>query len=348
MMIPRYLILFYFVILATSCRNKKAIPDVSGIKVELQTIRFEKEFFSLDTSDPVNAYRALMLKYPGFAPLFASEILGIPANDSTGMASRALRQFISDYRPIKEMSDREITDIRSAENEIRKGLQFLKHYFPSYETPKKLYTFIGPLDAYAEGQTGGYGDIITPDGLAVGLQLHLGSNSDVYLSEQGQRLYPTYISRRFEPQYIPVNCMKNIIDDIFPPSSSNKTLLDIMVDKGKRLYMLDLLMPNTADSLKTGYTEKQLKGAFENEGLIWNFFLQNNLIYETDLMKIRSYIGDGPSTMELGEGSPGYISLFTGRQIVRAYMERNPGRTLPELLGTDAKTILNGSGYRPG
>jgi hypothetical protein len=142
--------------------------------------------------------------------------------------------------------------------------------------------------------------------------------------------------------------MKNIIDDIFPPASSNKTLLDIMVDKGKRLYMLDLLMPNTADSLKTGYTEKQLKGAFENEGLIWNFFLQNNLIYETDLMKIRSYIGDGPSTMELGEGSPGYISLFTGRQIVRAYMERNPGRTLPELLGTDAKTILNGSGYRPG
>lgn len=343
----RYTFCFCILLLFASCKNVRQTPDVTGIRVELQTIRFEKEFFSMDTSDPVASYGLIKAKYPDFAPLFASEILGIPPGDSSGMAARAFRQFIKDYRPILDMTDSELADMRSVESGVRKSLQYLKHYFPAYEAPTKLITFIGPLDAYAEGKTGGYGDIITREGLAVGLQLHLGGSSEIYLSEQGQRLYPAYISRRFDKAYIPVNCMKNIIDDIFPGSAADKTLLDFMVDKGKRLYLLDLMLPDEADTLKIGYSEAQLKGAFENEGLIWNYFLQNNLIYETDIPKIRSYITDGPRTMELGEGSPGYISLFTGRQIVRAYMERNPETPLKDLLAMDAKSILNGSRYRP-
>ena len=61
-----------------------------------------------------------------------------------------------------------------------------------------------------------------------------------------------------------------------------------MVDKGKRLYILDKLLPQTPDSLKIGYTANQLKGADKNEGLIWNFFVENNLLYETDGQKIKS------------------------------------------------------------
>ena len=52
-----------------------------------------------------------------------------------------------------------------------------------------------------------------------------------------------YISRRFKPDYIPVNCAKNIIDDLYPDESKTSALIDQMVDKGKRLYVLDLLTP---------------------------------------------------------------------------------------------------------
>jgi hypothetical protein len=67
--------------------------------------------------------------------------------------------------------------------------------------------------AFATNQTGGSGDIITTDALAAGLQLHLGANAEIYNTEQGMQLYQTYISKRFTPSYIPVNAMKNIIDD---------------------------------------------------------------------------------------------------------------------------------------
>ncbi len=33
-----------------------------------------------------------------------------------------------------------------------------------------------------------------------------------------------------------------------------------MIEKGKRLYVLDKILPNTADTLKTGYTAAQLTG----------------------------------------------------------------------------------------
>jgi hypothetical protein len=330
-----------------SCQDQQKTPDVSGIPVKLDLVRFEKDFFALDSARLGEGMQQLLQKYPGFTLDFIERILGIPMADQTGMKEAALLQFLRDYHPILQLSEAAVGDMSTHTASVKKGLQYVKHYFPDYKLPEKLITFVGPLDAYAEGKTGGYGDIITTDALAVGLQLHLGSQSEVYLSEQGQQLYPAYISRRFDPAYIPVNCMKNIIDDLYPGTGANKTLLDQMVDKGKRLYLLDLFLPDTQDTLKIGYTANQLKGALKNEGLIWNFFTENNLLYETDAQKLKSYLGDGPKTTELGDDSPGYIALFTGRQIVRTYMEKFPETSLRDLLSMDAKQILSESKYKP-
>jgi len=346
-MLRNTVLIFVLPLLFFACGSGEKTPDVSHIKVDIQTLRFEKDFFAMDTNQMPASFAALAIKYPFFAGQFTELILGIPMQDTSGMKFYAMKKFLSDYSSIKDSADQAVGDFSKSEAEIKKGLQYLKYYFPEYPAPKQLITFIGPLDAYAEGRTGGYGDIITSEALAVGLQLHLGSNSVIYTSEQGQRLYPAYISRRFDPAYIPVNCMKNIIDDLFTGLPGDKNLLDLMVDKGKRLFILDKLLPQTADSLKIGYTENQLKGAEKNEGLIWNFFNENNLLFESDAQMIKSYVGDGPKTVELGDESPGYIALYTGRQIVRAYMDKNPKTSLKELLALDAKTILNESKYKP-
>jgi hypothetical protein len=203
------------------------------------------------------------------------------------------------------------------------------------------------MDAYFEGSLGGYGDVITHDALAVGLQLHMGRNFSLYMSEMGQSLYPSYISRRFTPEYIPVNCTKNIIDDLYPDQSTGKHLVIQMVEKGKRLYLLDKLMPFTHDSLKIGYTESQLKGCYNNEGLIWNYFLTNGLLYNNDPAMIKNYIGESPNTPEFGEGAPGNIGLFTGWQIVKKYMDKNETLSPDELMKTDSKKIFEESKYRP-
>lgn len=328
------------------CNGGPATPDVSGIKVVLETKRFEKDFFSIDTTKIESELDRLEKKYPDFLHVFIFNLLGLEGIDSSKITPALLR-FMNDYRPIYDSSKLLESGIADASSEIEASLKLVNYYFPAYPLPKEFITFIGPIDAFAAGETGSYSEIITPTALCSGLQLHLGNNSMVYTSEAGIQLYPEYISRRFTVEYIPVNCIKNIIDDIYPPRNNTRSLIEIMIEHGKRMYLLDLLLPEAEESLKLGYSKNQIKGLKENEGFIWNFFTANNLLFETDIAKIRSYISDGPFTTELGEQSPGFISLFTGRQIIYAYMNKHPDTKIETLLSMDPKKILSGSAYKP-
>ena len=329
-----------------SCGNN--VPDVSNIKVDLQVQRFEQDFFAMDTNNIPASLQHLQGKYPMFLNDYLVNILGLPLLNTRDTAvERAIRKFIADYRPIKDTAEKVFASTDDIAKEVKRGLQFAVYYFPGYKPPQKLITFIGPLDAYYEASLGGHGDIITHDALGTGLQLHMGKNFSVYRTEMGQQLYPAYISRRFEPAYIPVNCMKNVIDDLFPDKSGGRPLIEQMIEKGKRMYVLDKLLPYTDDSLKIGYTKKQLEGCYENEGLIWNFFLTNNLLYGIDPAINKNYVQDGPKTEELGEASPGYIGLFVGWQIVKKYMAQHDKLSLPELMQTNAKKIFEESKYKP-
>jgi hypothetical protein len=323
-----------------SCNDKK-VPNVSGIKVTLSVNRFEQDFFAMDTNNIMASLQKLSNKYPLFLGDFLYNIMELPSISDTSIQTQALlKKFIADYRPVKDSVDNVFKNFGDIEKEMKKGLQFVKYYFPAYKTPPQVITYIGPME--------GYSDVITRDALAVGLQLHMGNNYSLYKSSMGQSVFPDYISRRFTPDYIVVNCMKNIINDIVPEKSGGRPLIEQMVEKGKRLYVLDKILPYTEDTLKTGYTAQQLKGCYSNEGNIWNYFLTNNLLFNIDPADIKSYMEEAPNTPELGEASPGAIGIFIGWQIVKKYVGKNPDLSLNELLNTDPKKIFEESKYRPG
>ena len=327
------------IIISSSCRGRNT-PDVSGIKVPLQLQRFDKDFFSINTNHADQSLQQLQQKYPSFLRDFVYNILALPSQpDSTRAVEQQVKAFISSYKPLKDSADKIFTNLQTTEKEVRKGLQFVKHYFPSYKLPTQLITFIGPINSY--------GNILTTDALAVGLQLYMGKNFSLYQSEAGQEMYPAYISRRFEKEYIPVNCIKTIVDDIFPDNNAGRPLVEQMVQAGKRLYMLDQLLPETADTLKTGYTQKQLEGCYANEGTIWSFFVQNDLLYVSDPSLIKDYMNDAPQTQAFGKESPGFIGQFCGWQIVKKWMAKNEKVSLEDLLKTDPKIIFQQAKYKP-
>lgn len=338
---------FLLIVCIISCKNKTT-PDVSGISVNLETVRFEKDFFAIDTNNLEQSLQVIFNKHPAFFRDYLQHILGIPpATDSGEQTMQAITQFLHDYGPVYDSAMKVFPDLNDEEKKIAEGLKHVKYYFPQYQLPTRLITFIGPMDAYFEASTGGYGDVITTEGLAIGLQLHLGKSFSMYTSEMGLALFPSYISRKFSPEYIHVNCIKNIIDDMFPDQSSDKTLIEQMVEKGKRIYLADKLLPDTHDTLKIGYTSQQLEGCRKNEALIWNYFVKNGLVFNNDPSLIKNYIGDSPNTPEFGEGAPGYIGLFTGWQIVKKFMEQNEGMELSKLMKLDPRQLFEESKYRP-
>lgn len=328
------LILFF----AISC-NDNNIPDVSNIKVDVTLQRFEKDFFAIDTTRVLDELQRLGIKYPSFANDFTGQILGFDNSIPPDSLTKYIKLFIKDYRFVKDSADKLFADFEPYAEEIKKGLQFVKHYFPSYNHPKQIITFIGPFD--------GYSDVLTADAFAVGLQLHMGSNFSFYKSDISRDIFPEYISRKFTPEYIPVNCLRNIVDDMYPDKSIGKPLIEQMVEKGKRLYILDKFLPETNEHLKIGYTEKQLKDSYDNEAVIWNFFLTNDLLNNADQNIVKNYIGESPKTQELGEGSPGNIGSFSGLQIVKKYMEKFPETKMQDLMNKPPREIYSQSKYKP-
>ncbi len=343
------MIFVFLSIVIFSCSNDKN-PDVSGIKIDVITQRFEKDFFALDTNNLINGLQRLQQKYPGFTNDFVSNILGLNlsgVHNNGSSEDSAVKIFIRDYRPLKDSADKVFSNFDNESNNIRKGLKYLKYYFPKYPTPQKIITFIGPIDAFFQTSFGTGGDIITKEGLGVGLQLHLGSNSSYYKNALGQELYPEYLSKTFTPQSVAVNCFKNIIDDMYPDKSIGKALIEQMVEKGKRLYLLDKLLPDVPEHIKIGYTAKQVESAHKNEAVIWDFFLSNELLNNAEQNITKNYVGESPKTQELGEDAPGNLGSFTGWQIVKKYMEKNPETSLQKLMNIDAREIYSTTKYKP-
>ena len=326
-------------VLFSSCNSGDKIPDVSSIKIELTTQHFEKDLFGLDTLNYTTQLDQLQAKYPSFGENFLTTILNCDPKWPADSTANYVRGFTRAYKSLYDTAEIVFKDFAPYEKDIKQGLQFLKYYFPEYKAPNRIITYIGPVD--------GFGDILTDDAIIVGLHQHLGKNYSLYRSALVQETYPQYISDRFGPDYIGVNCMKNIVLDMFPENLEDKPLVQQMVEKGKRLYVLTKLMPYTEEYKLIGYRKEQLADTYSHERAVWDLFVQNGFLQTIDNNIIKNYIGDSPKTQELGESSPGNIGSFAGWQIVKKYMGKNPKTTLKQLMATDAETIFAEAKYKP-
>ena len=322
-----------------SCSNKNKIPDVSAIKISLDTERFEKNLFDTNAVSLPMYIRHLQTDNPAFTHTFLTRILNVDPKWPADTAALYVNGFIKAYRLLYNDVEKKFSDFSTYENEIKLSLQLVKHYFPDYKTPEKIITYIGPPD--------GFGDILAPEGLLVGLHHHLGKDYPLYKTEMVQQFYPAYISRRFEPDYISINAIKNIAADIYPEKDNDQPLVNQMIENGKRLFMLQMLLPKTAEYKLIGYTEDQFKDCIAHEAVIWDMFIKNNLLQSIDKNIMKNYVDEGPTTQELGAGSPGNIGSFAGWQIVKKYMQKNTAITLQQLINTEAETIFREAKYKP-
>lgn len=121
-----------------------------------------------------------------------------------------------------------------------------------------------------------------------------------------------------------------------------------MIYQGKVLYATDVLSPDIPDTIKTGYSEIQLQWALSHEEEIWSFFIEQQLLYNTNPKTYLKYIHDGNSTSGFPKEAPARLGAFIGWKMVRAYMKKHEGITLQQLFEMkDAQKILSESGYKP-
>jgi len=320
------------------CNNGDNIPDVSAIKVTLQVKRFDKDLFALDSNQLPAQWPSVASKYPAFAPVFLRSVLGLgPQADSPRLAYGELRHFITQNQVLEDSVQAKFGDFSKQQQELQNDFRYIKYYYPDYAIPT-IIPFIGNF---------GGREVYSQDGLAISLDYYMGADFSYYQIPEVQEVYPAFVSRRFSPEYLPVNCMAAIVDDMYPAGDDTANLMAQIIDRGKRLYLLDKFLPRTADTLKIGYTGKQYEWCKANEGLIWSFLVQQNVLYTIDPDKVKTYMGDAPTTQTMPDQSPGSIGSFVGWQIVRKYVSRKGDPGPKALMAVPVKDLLAGAQYNP-
>jgi hypothetical protein len=334
--------LFLFSNCTSDDADRPKTPDVSGIQVTLDINRFDQKMAALDTNNTVAAVTALEQASPEFSSIYFEKIIGIKdPKDSVGAYRNEVRKFLTDpsMRYMMDSISKVFPDLTAEKREIEQGLRFFKHYFPKKTVPTTLYTMPSAYNFAAV--------FPTDNAIAVGLDMFLGKDYSVYeaLATTGQ--YPRFVSRTFRREYLVDRVFELLISDISGEPSGNR-LLDYMIHNGKKLYVLDCLLPKTPDSIKLNYTTEQMKGIYANESFTWGRILKQNLIYSTTFQDFQKLVMPAPNAPIIAEEAPGAIGNFIGWQIVKQYMKRHPNTTLEDLLALkDVQKLLDESKYKP-
>lgn len=307
--------------------------DVSASTVQVKITRVEKELMDIRTPQDAHAF---LTKYPDLAKQFFA-IDHYPKKEilETNLSKLAQDTAINViYKQTQETYD----NIEDLESQFAAAFSHIKHYYPTFKAPK-VYSIITGL---------GVETYVSDSLIVLSLDYFLGNKAKYKPRDPSGLLFPDYILKRYKREYIVPACMLYISNKYNKVDMLENTLLADMIYFGKAYQFVRTMMPCIPDSLIVGYTGQQLKDTEEHEGLIWSFFVDKKLLYETSHFIKNKYTGERPYTAEIGPKCPGKIGTWLGWQIVQDYQKAKPETTFPALMESkSAKTLFLDSKYKP-
>jgi len=291
----------------------------------------------MDVSNVDADLNALRVKYGNFFNLFAFGITSLGSRDTQMMAEQ-FRNFITDTNFFRVYGDceRQFEDFSPETEKLRKALGYYAYYFPEKIIPEVI-TMIS-----------GFSYPIVCDSAVLGISLDMYLGPDYYFYSTIEPPLPHYLRRRMDKAFMISDAMKGWAMSDYPLDETSASMMDFMISQGRILYFLDKVLPDVADTLKSGYSGEQLNWCINNEKKIWSFFIENRLLFSKDPNLMNKYVNDGPTTQGFPKESPGNIGQFIGWQIVKSYMENHSEVPLRQLMEEkELIKIFNEANYKP-
>ena len=293
--------------------------DIESISVSISFDRFDLKFYD----QPSEVIPELKKKYPFLFPKQFSDSVWIS------------RQKDSLQLLLQSEVNKTFKDIELFERDVDHLFKHIKYFFPFAKIPRVI-TLTNNVDYQIKTV---YSDSL----LLISLDTFLGSENHLYDG------IPTYIRKELDPKYITVQIADKFGAFIIPPVE-DRTFLARMIYEGKKLYLNDLLLPHVPIEDRIVYTKEEFNWAIENEKYVWQYFIEKQVLYQTQLEWVQRFIEPAPFSkfyLQLDNQTPGRIGSWLGWQIVNSYMIQFPETPLDELLKMSAQKLFNLSKYKP-
>lgn len=312
------LFLFIFIMILACGKDHEREREIAAIPIEVEVTRFDERFGrATEDSLPV-----LKREFPYLFPKqYADEFWIGKINDTI---QEELHLEVAKKFP----------ELSGLKEELRSLFQHIAYYFPEAEIPE-VVTLTSEVDYRNKV-------IWAEDLLLISLDTYLGEEHHFYEGIQ------QYIRKNFEEEQIVSDAAMAFAENVLERPKS-RHFLGEMIYYGKILYLKDRLIPFKTDPQKIGYTEEELEWARANEEQIWRYFVDRELLFDTDNQLPSRFLYPAPFSkfyLELDNQAPPKLGQYIGWRIVRQYMDRKDV-SLREMLKKDAEEIFNNSNYKP-
>lgn len=303
-----------------SCSNDitKLNVDVSSINAKVNIKRFEKIFYTAKPTDLPKIKKDFRYLFPH--DIDSVWVKKMQNKDEQELFAATLKSF---------------PNLDNEKKELLNLFKHIKYYYPKFKEP----TIITVNSNVTLEQRVVYADSL----LFISLDVFLGKDSYIYQD------YPEYLKKNFTKKQLIVSSAKELIKPIVF-RTKNRTFLSRIIQEGKKMYALDAFIPKIDDAKKIGYSTEELEWVNANEGMIWSYFIDKELLYSTDIELSRRFIDEAPFSkfyLDIDNESPGKVGVWLGWQIVRSYMKHNKEATLKDLMNADNEIIFKKSKYKP-
>nr|WP_314287922.1 gliding motility lipoprotein GldB [uncultured Capnocytophaga sp.] len=314
---------------AITCGDKKE-KEIAAIPMNYQWVRLDSLFVKV----PDAQFSKLTHTYPYF---FIQSV-----SDSEWLEIRRkpifpdLPEFANIfYHTLYNEVEKNVGNLTAEKKEVKNLFQHIKYYFPKFEAPK-VVSLLSRVDYESR--------VIYADSLLlIGIDNYLGAKHPYYQDFQ------QYISSELDKKYLAVDIADAFAEKLVP-RGVHLTFLENMVYEGKKLYLEHLLLPKRPLSDLLRYNTKKYDWAEANESEIWRYFIEKELLYQTDKKLLTRFIYPAPFSkfyLELDNESPGQIGRYIGLKIVEAYAEKHKDEPVAKLLAMKPDELFKLSQYKP-
>ncbi|MGF1564498.1 MAG: hypothetical protein ACFCUH_03950 [Flavobacteriales bacterium] len=322
------------------CTSNGRKADTTGIEQQIEFVDLNALLAGADFNAPAQTHQELYQTCNSFWEDYTEYILQLgPANDAgTLIPLRGFLDFDDTRATNAAIQEVHTSRLADYEKELDAAFRRYRYFFPNDSLPDVVW--------YNSGFN--YAVYPTESHLGIGLEFFLGPNHPIVENLSGE-LFPTYLREKMHPALLVPDALRGWLlvhyQDRYYDSS---TLVSTLMYWGKMMYLLDLMLPETADHLKMAYTAEQQAWCKANERNLWIELSQQEILFESRQFEINRWVADGPFTRAAGipQEAPSRVGIWLGWRVVRDFVERNPDMPLEQLLAnTNYTAMLNA--YRP-
>ena len=312
------LVLSAFIGVSSCNQNSELEKEINSLNFNVNVERFDKLFME---SNEVEFY-SYKDDFPFLFPNNIPDSILLQRKDD------------SIQKLIKSSVDSVFLDFSSIEDDLSSLYKHIKYYNPSLKKPR-LITVFSDVDYRNKV-------IVTDTIVLIGIDNYLGSEHVFYTS------FYKHIRKNLNKNQIVVD-----LADKYASKMINQPVREIFLDEliyqGKKMYLKDLWLPKSEEYSRIGYTADELNWAEDNEFYIWQYFIENEILYDNNSKLYDRFIARGPFSrfnLQLDSESPSSLGIYIGWKIVKSFMKNNDIK-LVDMLQSDSQYIFKNAKFKP-